>query len=375
MSKRAIFEEVGEAARSAPARAAAGARAPARRAISLWFVVLALMTAAMILVGGLTRLTDSGLSITEWDPVMGAIPPLSEEDWRAAFEAYKTTTEFQEQNSWMTLEDFKPIFWWEWGHRFLGRLIGLVWLAGLVWFWARRQIPPGWGWRMVVPGILGGIQGAVGWWMVASGLVGRLDVASYRLAIHLGIAFLIFSLLLWYSLLVRLDEVALLKARRRRLKPLMGLAGGLFGLVFLQILLGALVAGIDAGRGYVDWPLMQGQILPDEAFDLEPLWRNFFENPALVQFVHRVVGYLVLVVALVFALRAGRAGHRGVARWARISAVAVLAQVVLGIVTVMHASPLEIAILHQAGALAVVAALLRAKFEIAYPAEERLAAA
>ena len=375
MSRRAIFEEVGEAAPSAPAPAATPTRVPARRAISLWFLALALLTAAMVLVGGLTRLTDSGLSITEWDPVMGALPPLSEEDWRAAFEAYKTTTEFQVQNSWMTLEDFKPIFWWEWGHRLLGRLIGLVWLAGLVWFWVRRRIPPGWGWRMVLPGILGGIQGAVGWWMVTSGLVGRLDVASYRLAIHLGIAFVILVVLLWYALLVRLDEVALLKARRQRLRPLMGLAGAFTGIVIIQILLGALVAGIDAGRGYVDWPLMQGQFLPEESFELRPLWRNFFENPALVQFMHRMWGYLTLAFAIVFMLRCARAGHGAIRNWGRWVFVAVLGQVVLGIVTVMNASPLGLAILHQAGALAVMAVLVRAKFEIAYPRPESIARA
>lgn len=376
MTKRAIFEEVGPSGKPAPAGPAAGARrAPARRAISLWFLILALLTAAMILVGGLTRLTDSGLSITEWDPVMGAIPPLSEKDWQAAFEAYKTTTEFQQQNSWMTLEDFKPIFWWEWGHRLLGRLIGLVWLVGLVWFWARRQIPPGWGWRMVLPGILGAFQGAVGWWMVVSGLSGRLDVASYRLAIHLGIAVTIFIILLWYALLVRLDEVALLKARRQRLRPLMGLAGAFTGVVFVQILLGALVAGIDAGRGYVDWPLMQGHFLPPEAFELRPFWRNFFENPALVQFIHRMWGYLTLAFAIVFMLRCARAGHGAIRNWGRWVLVAVLGQAVLGIVTVMHASPLGLAILHQAGALVVMAVLVRTKFEIAYPSEERIARA
>jgi len=372
MTKRSIFEDV-----SGP-KAAIRAAGPARRreargAIALWFLVLALLTAAMVLVGGLTRLTDSGLSITEWSPVMGALPPLAEADWQAAFEAYKTTTEFQQQNHWMTLADFKPIFWWEWGHRFLGRLIGAVWLVGFLGFLLARRIPAGWTGRMLLPGLLGGLQGAVGWWMVASGLTGRLDVASYRLALHLGLAFIIFMVLIWLALRVRLDEVALLKARRRRLGPLMAVAGALTGLVFLQILAGALVAGIDAGRGYVDWPLMQGQFLPDESFDMTPLWVNFFENPALTQFVHRMLGYLVLAFGVVFVMRTGRSGHgatRNLGRWA---GVAILAQVMVGIVTVMHGSPLGLAIAHQAGALIVVALLTRAKFEIAYPGEQRIA--
>jgi cytochrome c oxidase assembly protein subunit 15 len=372
MSKRAIFEEVSGAKSEAPAPAPARTR-EARGAIALWLLVLAALTAAMVLVGGLTRLTDSGLSITVWEPVMGAIPPLSDADWQAAFEAYKATTEFQEQNAWMTLADFKPIFWWEWGHRFLGRLIGLVWALGFLGFLIARRIPLGWTGRLVLPGVLGALQGAVGWWMVASGLTGRLDVAPYRLALHLGLAFVIFMVLIWLALRVRLDEVALIKARRRRLPALMGLAGALTAVVFLQILAGALVAGTDAGRGYVDWPLMQGQFLPDEAFDMAPLWANFFENPALTQFVHRMLGYFVLAFAIVFALRCGRSGHAATRNLGRWVGVIVLAQVLLGIVTVMHGSPMGIAAFHQAGALAVVALMVRAKFEIAYPREERIA--
>jgi cytochrome c oxidase assembly protein subunit 15 len=376
MSKRSIFEDVGggkaAAETAVPVPVPARSR-EARGAIALWLLLLAALTGVMVLIGGLTRLTDSGLSITEWAPVMGALPPLSGADWQAAFEAYKGTTEFQEQNAWMTLADFKPIFWWEWGHRLLGRLIGGVWLVGFLAFLAARRIPAGWTGRLILPGLLGGLQGAVGWWMVASGLTGRLDVASYRLALHLGLAFVIFMVLIWLALKVRLDDVALLKARRRRLPALMGVAGALTALVFLQILAGALVAGIDAGRGYVDWPLMQGQFLPDESFEMSPLWVNFFENPALVQFIHRMLGYFVLALGIIFALRCGRSGHgatRNLGRWA---GVAIMAQVLIGIVTVMHGSPLEVALFHQAGALVVIALLIRAKFEIAYPGEQTIA--
>ena len=192
---------------------------------------------------------------------MGVIPPLSDADWVRAFEAYRATTEFQEQNAWMTLEDFRPIYWWEWAHRQLGRLIGLVWVAGPPVvsrdaLGARGLDGAGW----CCPGCSGGAQAAVGWWMVASGLTGRLDVAPYRLALHLGLAFAIFALLAWLALRVRLDEVATLAARRRRIGRVMSWTGWLGALVFVQILSGALVAGLDAGRGYVDWPLMEGQL-------------------------------------------------------------------------------------------------------------------
>ena len=371
MSKRLIFEEVGERAEAPAAKPAR--RREARGAIALWLLVLAVLVAAMVLVGGLTRLTDSGLSITVWDPVMGMIPPLSDADWEAAFEAYKGTTEFERQNSWMTLEDFRLIFWWEWGHRFLGRLIGLVWLAGLVAFLALRAVPPGWTGRLALPGVLGAVQGAIGWWMVSSGLTGRLDVVSYRLAIHLGLAFAIFALLVWLARKVRLDEVATLKARRQRLAPLVGLGGALAALVVLQVLMGALVAGIDAGRSFVDWPLMQGRFVPEGAFELSPTWRNLFENPGLAQFVHRMLGYIVLAVGLWFAWRASRSWHHRVRRLGLATGGAVALQVVIGIATVMHASPLGLELLHQAGALAVVGQLFAAKFEAAYPAEQRIA--
>ncbi|MBY8975543.1 COX15/CtaA family protein [Rhodobacteraceae bacterium NNCM2] len=371
MSKRTVFEEVGAAKPAAPVPASK-AKQPARAAIAAWFWLLAALVAIMVLVGGLTRLTDSGLSITVWDPVMGAIPPLSAQEWDATFQAYQQTTEFQEQNDWMTLADFKPIFWWEWGHRFLGRLIGVVWLVGFVAFLAMGRIPAGWKGKMLGIGLLGGLQGAVGWWMVSSGL-DQLDVASYRLAIHLGLAFLIFMVLIWFALKIRLDEVAALQARRRRIAPVLGLGGMLAALIFLQILTGALVAGIDAGRGYIDWPLMNGYFLPPESFELVPFWTNFFENPALVQFVHRMLGYLVGIAGLIFAARALRSSVGAVRRWGGLVGLAVVAQIVIGIVTVMHGAPLEIAIFHQAGALVLVAVLMRAKFEAAYPVEEKIA--
>ncbi len=369
MAKRSVFEEVGER-RAAPV--ARPARAPARAGIAAWLWLLAAMVVAMVLVGGSTRLTDSGLSITEWAPVMGAVPPLSDADWQSAFDAYKGTTEFQEQNAWMTLADFRPIFWWEWTHRFLGRAIGVVWLVGYAGFLVARRVPSGWAGRLALPGVLGAVQGAVGWWMVASGLSGRLDVAPYRLMLHLGIAFAIFALLVWLALRVRLDEVATLAARRRRIGRVMRWTGWLGALAFVQILLGALVAGLDAGRGYVDWPLMEGNWIPPESFDLSPAWANAFENPALVQFDHRIVAYLLLAATAVFTLQGLRTRHRDVRRWVGIVGVAILAQALIGIATVMHAAPLGLSLLHQAGALVVIFVILRTRFAAGYPVEQRI---
>ena len=372
MSTRSVFEEVAEDTKAPDTPSAS--RDPARRGIFIWLMILAALVAIMVLVGGAPRLTDSGLSITEWAPIMGAIPPMSAADWEAAFEAYKATTEFQEQNAWMTLADFKPIYWWEWGHRFLGRLVGVVWLAGFLWFLLRGAIPEGWTGRLLLPGVLGGLQGALGWWMVASGLTGRLDVAPYRLAAHLGLAFVIFALLLWLALRVRRNPVDTLARRRRRIMPLMGWSSVLIGLVFLQILSGALVAGLDAGRGFIDWPLMEGQFFPPNAFDLSPAWMNIFENAGLAQFNHRMLAYLIVIFALLFLMRSARSGHDKVKAWGRRVAIVIVAQAVMGIVTVMHAAPLGLALIHQALALVVVGALIHARFEIAYPSEQKISA-
>ncbi|MEM7211375.1 MAG: COX15/CtaA family protein [Pseudomonadota bacterium] len=372
MAKRSVFEEVSEQGSAAQVAQAAKPveRIVSRGGIATWLWMLAALVAIMVLVGGATRLTDSGLSITEWAPVMGALPPLSQMDWDAAFNAYKTTTEFQEQNHWMTMADFKPIFWWEWGHRFLGRFIGLVWFLGFMWFLLRGRIPTGWNGRLLLLGVLGGLQGAIGWWMVASGLTGRLDVAPYRLAAHLGLAFAIFGLLVWYALRVVKDEVATLAARRQRITGLMSWTGVLTALVFVQILSGALVAGLDAGRGYVDWPLMEGNFLPPESFDLQPVWLNIFENAALAQFDHRMLAYGIVVLTLIYMGVAGRIAHKQAKGWARLVSLIVLAQVVIGIVTVMHAAPLGLALVHQALALILFGVLIRTRFEAAYPSEQ-----
>ena len=372
---RSIFEEVGEKGGDAPAPRPAAARArPERRGIAVWLAILFALIVAMILVGGVTRLTDSGLSITEWRPVTGALPPMDEAAWQAEFEKYQASPQYAAMNQGMTLAAFKSIYWWEWGHRQLGRVIGLVWGVGFLWFWLRRRIPPGWTPRLLGLGILGGLQGAVGWWMVSSGLAtGMSSVASYRLAVHLGLAFLLLGLIAWYVLRLGRSEAELLQARRQRSAGLIRWGTALVVLAFVQILLGALVAGIDAGRTYVDWPLMGGQILPSSAFALKPVWTNFLESPALVQFNHRLGGYLLFVVGLMAWLRSRQSAMEHVrGAFAAMAAMLVL-QLVLGIVTVTHAAPPGLAILHQLGAVALFTLVIRARFVALYPRAQRIA--
>ena len=369
MAKRAIFEEVGSAER--PVARAGGidaARRGDRAAVRAWLGVLFGLVVAMIAVGGLTRLTDSGLSITEWRPVTGALPPLSAEAWDAAFAKYRAIPEYELQNRGMSLSEFKTIYWWEWGHRQLGRVIGLVWLAGLVWLWATKRIPPGWHGRLIGVGVLGGLQGAIGWWMVSSGLTGTmLDVASYRLATHLGLAFVILSLIAWFMLTLSRRGAALMQARRER-EPRMAAWGAvLIGAVLFQVLWGALVAGIDAGRGYTDWPLMAGGLTPPGMWDLSPWWRNLFENDGTVQFLHRLFGYATLGLVLAAWWLGRWSAHRSVrAAFTGVMHMTWL-QIVLGVVTVMHSSPWYLAIVHQFGAVVLIVLAVRARHRALYP--------
>ena len=370
--KRSIFEEVGES--TAAPKTVVGVidrgRKDARGAIRLWLMALFALVFVMIAVGGLTRLTDSGLSITEWRPFSGAIPPLNQADWEAEFALYQQIDEFRLQNQWMDLADFKTIYWWEWGHRQLGRVIGLVWFIGFMWFLLRRQIPVGWTPRLLGLGALGGLQGAVGWWMVSSGVTqgdNVLDVASYRLATHLGLAFVILGFIAWYILMLGRAERDLMQARRGKEAKLFGLGTGLMHFAMLQILLGALVAGIDAGRSFTDWPLMAGQLFPPNAFAIEPAWRNLFENSGLVQFMHRITGYLLLIFGFVVWRRARGSAHPRTRFAFNAAITALLLQVVLGIVTVLYAAPWHIAILHQALAVVLWVLILRARFLAAYP--------
>ncbi|WP_306132075.1 heme A synthase [Roseivivax marinus] len=370
--KRKLFEEVGtdEAPRAtAPKGGMIDAkRRGARGAVRWWLMVLFALVMVMIAVGGLTRLTDSGLSITEWQPVTGALPPMSQEAWQAEFEKYQQIPEYRLVNPDMTLAEFEFIYWWEWGHRQLGRVIGLVWALGFVGFAVTRNIPPGWTGRLLLLGALGGAQGAIGWWMVSSGLSGeRIDVASYRLATHLGLAFVILGLIAWYVFRLGRESRELMQARRAREGKLFSMSTGLLHFAFLQILLGALVAGIDAGRNYTDWPLMAGGLVPPTPFEIEPVWRNFFENAGLVQFMHRVAGYLLFVFGIVVWARS-RKSPNGNTRFRFNAVLAMLVlQMVLGIVTVLYGAPWQIAIVHQVGAVVLWVLILRARFGAQYP--------
>ena len=376
-SKRSIFEDVGdkssETEKSAIGSIGAGQNAAARRPIRLWLIALFVLVGCMIAVGGLTRLTDSGLSITEWRPLTGAIPPLSDAAWDTEFEKYQQIPEYQLQNLGMSLSEFKVIYWWEWGHRQLGRAIGLVWALGFLVFLLRKTIPVGWTGRLLFVGALGGLQGAIGWWMVASGLSGEmLDVASYRLATHLGIAFIILGFLSWFIFLLGRSESDLMQQRRAREVKLFSISTGLLHLAFLQILLGALVAGIDAGRNYTDWPLMAGGFFPPEPFSITPLWRNFFEDDGLVQFMHRMAGYILFLFGLVVWRKSKSSGNDQV-RFALNAVMAMMVlQVILGVMTVMYGAPWTLAILHQLGAVFLWVLILRARFLSGYPPQQHV---
>lgn len=372
--KRSIFEDVADREVAAPAPAPPGRRPPARRGVALWLMLLFALIVAMIAVGGLTRLTDAGLAITEWRPVTGAIPPTDAAGWAAEFARYRDSPQYRLINRGMSLAEFQTIYWWEWGHRQLGRVIGAVWALGFLWFWTRRAIPPGWTPRLLGLGLLGGLQGAIGWWMVASGLTGEaVSVAPYRLAVHLGLAFVILGLIAWYVLHLRRSEAELLQARRQRNPRLMAWGAVLVVVAFAQVLLGALVAGIDAGRGYTDWPLMNGEVLPSTAFDLAPLWRNFLENPGLVQFNHRLLGYVLAVLGGIAWWRSRTSAMVSIRRAFDAMLLMLLAQIAVGVITLRWGAPWPLAIAHQLGAVALFVLVIRARFAALYPRAQRIA--
>lgn len=324
------------------------------RAVSNWLLIVAVMVVAMILVGGTTRLTDSGLSITEWKPISGAIPPITQSDWEEEFRLYQRTTEFQEQNSAMTLSEFRFIFWWEWGHRQLGRLIGLVFAIPFAVFWLRGHLSARLKPRLFVLLCLGGLQAAIGWWMVASGLVDRLDVSQYRLATHLGMAFVILGYTVWLALEARYGPPPL------RRGTLTGVSFGLLGLVFLQILLGALVAGLDAGRIYNTWPLMHGALIPDGYLAGMDFFPAIFESRAAVQMHHRWTGYLVALAVLAYAVLIWREPRVSLKPFMIILPALVTGQVALGIAALLAVVPLGLSLAHQLGAVLLFVATLSA---------------
>jgi cytochrome c oxidase assembly protein subunit 15 len=381
--------------------AAASHRPTRQRAVGWWLMVVALLVAAMVTLGGLTRLTGSGLSITQWQPVTGIIPPMSNRAWQMDFEKYRQIPQYRLENRGMSLAAFQVIYWWEWTHRLLGRLLGAVFLLPFVFFAATGAIPRSRWPRMALLFALGGLQGFVGWWMVESGLEVRVSVSQYRLAIHLGVALLLFGALLWTALEYlrrpvppspdfpppRVGEAARSAGGARgvahasplrlpRLKAGVGtppthgggklwLGWGFVALVYAQMLLGALVAGLHAGLIYNTWPSMDGRVLPEGAFALHPWWINFFENAGLAQFDHRMCAYVVALGAAALWLAVRRTKPGDALRTSSNALVAiVLAQIVLGIATLLNQAPLALAALHQAGAVALLAAGLWNVFEL-----------
>lgn len=320
-------------------------------AIRLWLYTILGLIAAMVVVGGATRLTDSGLSITEWKPILGAIPPLTAEDWQIAFDKYRLIPEYELVNKGMSLAEFKFIFWWEWAHRFLGRVIGFAFFVPAVVFWALGWLPSGLKPRIVGLFILGGLQGVVGWWMVASGLVDRVDVSQYRLAVHLTLACFLFAAVLWVALGLR-DKFAVASTPAMRWA-----AGVLLMLIFVQIFAGGLVAGLDAGLAYNTWPQMDGVFVPAGLGAMSPSWLNIFENAKTVQFNHRMIAYGLWALVLTHALWVSL---KPVSRIVKVQAwlifIVVTGQAIVGILTLLWAVPLDLALYHQFGVLVVLAA-------------------
>jgi heme a synthase len=326
-------------------------KAPQYGAVRWWLLLVAALIAIMVLVGGATRLTESGLSIVEWKPVTGALPPLTEAQWSQAFEGYQQIPQYRELNAGMTLAEFKTIFWWEWSHRLLGRVIGAAYLLPFLYFLWRGALSSELKRRLWLIFGLGALQGAVGWWMVASGLSGRVEVSQYRLATHLVLALLIFAAIVWT--LRRLTD------RRQAAAPprLKITAMALVALTFVQLYFGALVAGLRAGRVYNTWPDIDGAFIPtaERLLFEQPWWRNLFDNALTVQFEHRMTAYALLALAILHALdtlraRAGSAAIAGA--WWLVAAIAL--QATLGILTLLNQVPIDLALSHQAVAIVVL---------------------
>jgi cytochrome c oxidase assembly protein subunit 15 len=334
----------------------------------VWLIILLVLIVCMVVVGGMTRLTDSGLSIVEWKPVTGILLPLSNAKWVVEFEKYKVTPEFLLVNMEMTLDAFKTIYLWEWGHRQLGRVIGLVWFVGFFWLLITRNIPDGWKGKFFIIGVLIGFQGLVGWWMVYSGLMAEMtDVASYRLATHLGMAFCIVGLILWFILLLERKAEALMLGRRNRDKTLSIYMNLFLVALFFQIILGALVAGIDAGTAYTDWPFMAGEIFPSDYLAFDGFLGNFLENPAAVQFNHRVSAYALTLIGILTWLKSRKSPIKFLRNCHSFLLLVLSSQVVLGIVTVIYGAPYQIAILHQLLGLVLWLVSVWVRFETLFP--------
>ena len=313
--------------------------------LKIWLFVLLSMIILIILIGGLTRLTDSGLSITTWELFVGFLPPLTNDKWKDYFDLYKTIPEYNEQNSNMSLSEFKVIFWWEWGHRQLGRLIGLTVLLPLIYFTLKNGL-----WVLKKYGIiflLVCLQGFFGWYMVSSGLVDRIDVSHYRLSIHLVTAFLILSIIFWKLLRLTQIRISIISFDLRLFKFF-------FILLFIQLIIGAFVSGMDAGKLYNTWPLMGSSYFPDDSKYIEFLNINFFDNPSIVQFVHRNLAYLIVIIYIYLLILVFRDTNKIFRKPIMIIGISIFLQVVLGVVTLLSGVKIIYASLHQINSILVI---------------------
>lgn len=329
-----------------------------QKSIAIWLLICCAMVFAMVVVGGVTRLTDSGLSIVEWQPIVGTMPPITQQDWDVLLEKYRATPQYQQVNKGMSVDEFKSIFWWEYFHRVLGRLIGLAFFVPFVYFLLKKQINRSLGIKLAGIFILGGLQGFMGWYMVMSGLVNDPHVSQYRLTAHLGLAFVIFAAMFWVAL-------GLLSPERENVQPnelmhsLRRFSVSLTSLIFIMVLSGGFVAGIRAGLAYNTFPLMNGHLIPPDLFVLEPWYRNFFDNITTVQFDHRLIAWILIFSVPLFWYKSRQVALSGTTRLAcNLFLLMLVIQVSLGIATLLHVVPIPLAASHQGGAMLLFAASL-----------------
>lgn len=329
-----------------------------QKPIAIWLLICCALVFAMIVVGGVTRLTDSGLSIVEWQPIVGTMPPISQEDWDVLLEKYRATPQYQQVNKGMSIDEFKSIFWWEYFHRLLGRLIGVVFFIPFVYFLVRKRIDRSLGIKLAGIFILGGLQGFMGWYMVMSGLVNDPHVSQYRLTAHLGLAIIIFAAMFWVALGLLSPQSGYSKPDEK-MRSLRRFSFSLTSLIFIMILSGGFVAGIRAGLAYNTFPLMNGHFLPPDLFILEPWYRNFFDNMTTVQFDHRLIAWILAFSVPLFWFKSRQVELPGTTRLACHLFVLMLAiQISLGIATLLHVVPIPLAASHQGGAVLLFAASL-----------------
>lgn len=330
-----------------------------QKPIAIWLLICCALVFAMVVVGGVTRLTNSGLSIVEWQPIIGTMPPITQNDWDELLEKYRATPQYQKVNKGMSVDEFKSIFWWEYFHRLLGRLIGVVFFIPFLYFLVKKKIDRPLGIKLAGIFVLGGLQGFMGWYMVMSGLVNDPHVSQYRLTAHLGLAFVIFAAMFWVAMGLLSPHSDQQKKMYETLTGLRHFSFSLTLLIFIMVLSGGFVAGIRAGLSYNTFPLMNGHFIPPDIFVLEPWYRNFFDNMATVQFDHRLIAWMLAFLVPLFWFKARRVELSVTTRLAcHLFLMMLVIQISLGIATLLHVVPIPLAASHQGGALLLFAASL-----------------